>query len=213
VETLKLNARLIAATNQDLESLVAARRFREDLYFRLRVIPIRLPPLRERREDIPLLTDYFVAKAAREMGAKVTGVSADARELLAAHDWPGNVRELENSVLRAALLTPANAIRAEDLALPSAGAQSRGGVATDGAPLGELIESRIGQWFDVSAGEEPRDLYQKMVAEIERPLIELALRRAGGNQVRAARMLGLNRNTLRKKIVDHKIALTKYPGK
>ncbi|MGH7950148.1 MAG: sigma-54-dependent transcriptional regulator [Candidatus Binataceae bacterium] len=213
VDTIKLGARVIAATNHDLEELVASRRFREDLYFRLRVIPLYLPPLRERREDIPELTDYFIGKAVREMGARVTAVSAEARAALLAYEWPGNVRELENTVLRAALLAPGNTIRTDDLVLSRGASPARPAAPAEGGTLTDLIANRIAEWLDTSSGEEPRDLYEKMVAEIERPLIELALRRASGNQVRAARMLGLNRNTLRKKIVDHKIVLTKYPGK
>ncbi|MGO9605977.1 MAG: sigma-54-dependent transcriptional regulator [Candidatus Binataceae bacterium] len=217
VETLRVKARMIAATNQDLQKLVAQRRFREDLYFRLHVIPIPLPPLRDRREDIAELTDYFVGKAVREMGARVTAISPEARGKLSAHDWPGNVRELENTALRAALLAPGNTIRAEDIELSQGGSTaetSAESLATrgDSTALAELIAGRIGQWLDSPDGEEPRDLYEKLVAEIEKPLIELALKRTSGNQVKAARMLGLNRNTLRKKITDHKIVLTKYPG-
>ena len=217
VEVLRVKARVIAATNQDLQKLVAQRRFREDLYFRLHVIPIPLPPLRDRREDIAELTDYFVGKAVREMGARVTAISPGARAKLAAHDWPGNVRELENTALRAALLAPGNTIRAEDIELSQGRNTSETSAESlaargDSTALAELIAGRIGQWLDSPDGEEPRDLYEKLVAEIEKPLIELALKRTGGNQVKAARMLGLNRNTLRKKITDHKIVLTKYPG-
>jgi two-component system nitrogen regulation response regulator GlnG len=216
VETLKLKARVIAATNQNLESLVAARKFREDLYFRLRVIPIQMPALRERREDIGELTDYFVGKAAAEMGARANTISPEARARLATYDWPGNVRELENAVMRAALLAPGTTIRAEDIDLTRASAiasaTSNNSAPGEGSALEDIISNRIAAWFDSPGGEEPRDLYHRLVAEIERPLVELALKRAGGNQVRAARMLGLNRNTLRKKITDHKIVLTKYPG-
>jgi two-component system nitrogen regulation response regulator GlnG len=121
------------------------------------------------------------------------------------------VRELENAVMRAALLAPGTTIRAEDIELTRPG--SVGATApADGASLGDIISSRIAGWFDSPGGAEPRDLYHRLVAEIERPLVELALKRAGGNQVKAARMLGLNRNTLRKKITDHKIVLTKFPG-
>ncbi|HVA76600.1 MAG TPA: sigma-54 dependent transcriptional regulator, partial [Candidatus Binataceae bacterium] len=215
VETLKLKARVIAATNQDLQNLVAARKFREDLYFRLRVIPIQMPSLRERTEDIPELTDYFVGKAVREMGARVAAISPEARAKLAAHHWAGNVRELENTVMRAALLAPGNTIREGDIELArstAAPAQAAGAAPSgDSAALAAIIAGRIGQWLDAGDGSEPRDLYEKLVGEIEKPLIELALRRTGGNQVKAARMLGLNRNTLRKKITDHKITLTKYP--
>jgi two-component system nitrogen regulation response regulator GlnG len=115
--------------------------------------------------------------------------------------------------MRAALLAPGTTIRADDIELSRPGAVGIGSTAaTDGAELGDIISSRIAGWFDSPGGEEPRDLYHRLVAEIERPLVELALKRAGGNQVRAARMLGLNRNTLRKKITDHKIVLTKFPG-
>jgi two-component system, NtrC family, nitrogen regulation response regulator GlnG len=212
VETLKVKARVIAATNQDLQKLVAARQFREDLYFRLRVIPISMPPLRERREDISELTDYFVGKAVQEMGARVSALSPEARAKLNAYDWPGNVRELENAVMRAALLAPGTTIRAEDVELsPTTVAATPAGKIDDNSNLAEVITSRIVSWFDSPGSEEPRDLYHKLVAEIERPLIEMALKRASGNQVRAARVLGLNRNTLRKKITDHKIVLTRYP--
>ena len=210
-EMLKANARIIAATNQDLEAAVAARRFREDLYFRLRVIPINLPPLRERREDIAELTDYFVTKAGREMGSHARYVSADARVKLENYSWPGNVRELENTVLRGALLAPGNTIRAEDVELGRGGARAQAGEMLTDATLSDLIARRVNELLE-NGGGEPRDLYQKIVTELEKPLIELALKRAHGNQVHAARMLGLNRNTLRKKLVEHRIAVTKSPG-
>jgi two-component system, NtrC family, nitrogen regulation response regulator GlnG len=118
--------------------------------------------------------------------------------------------------MRAALLAPGNTIRAEDIDLSRASAPSEAagasGATAEAAALAELIAGRIAGWLESPGGEEPRDLYQKLVAEIERPLIELALKRTSGNQVKAARMLGLNRNTLRKKITDHKIPLTRYPG-
>ena len=209
-ETLRMQARIIAATNQDLEAAVVAKKFREDLYFRLRVIPIDLPSLRERREDIAELTDYFASKAAREMGANARYISPEARARLLAYDWPGNVRELENTVLRAALLAPSNTIRADDIELGRGGARPHPAAADSGAPLGELIARRIAEMLEED-GAEPRDLYQKLVAEVEKPLIEQALERAGGNQVHAARILGLNRNTLRKKLTEHRIVPQKPP--
>jgi two-component system, NtrC family, nitrogen regulation response regulator GlnG len=209
-ETLKAQTRVIAATNQELETAVAERRFREDLYFRLRVIPINLPPLRERREDIGELTDYFVSKAVREMGAQARTIAADARAALYAYDWPGNVRELENTVLRAALLAQGALIRAEDLNLGRNARAAKTGGDTN-ATLGQLIYRRLEEMVTDDRAE-PRDLYQRIVAELEKPLIELALARARGNQVQAARMLGLNRNTLRKKLADHAIPITRTPG-
>ena len=210
---LQVDVRVVAATNRNLKAAVAARQFREDLYFRLRVIPIQMPALRERRDDIAELTDYFVGKASQEMGARANTISPEARARLESYDWPGNVRELENAVMRAALLAPGSTIRGEDIELTRAGATSTSNAAaSNDGTLAEIISGRIAAWFDSPGGEEPRDLYHRLVAEIERPLVELALKRAGGNQVRAARMLGLNRNTLRKKITDHKIVLTKYPG-
>jgi len=202
-DSQRLTARVIAASNQNLEAAVAQRRFREDLYFRLQVVPIHLPPLRERRHDIPELTDYFIGKAAREMGTGVNSVSPEARALLQNHGWPGNVRELENCVLRAALLTPGNTIRAEDIVLGNGGP----GPAADwdGAVLEDLIARRVREYVRQLPDADLSDLYRKVLAKFEKPLIEASLERAGGNQVRAARHLGLNRNTLRKKINDLRI--------
>jgi two-component system, NtrC family, nitrogen regulation response regulator GlnG len=212
-ESQRLRARIIAATNQDLEAAVAARLFREDLYFRLRVILIQLPPLRHRREDIPELTDYFVGRAVRDMGSLVTSVSPEARAKLMAHDWPGNVRELENTVTRAALLASGSTIRADDISLARATAVPAAPAldSDSGETFAALIGRRVAQYLDNNDGDDPRGLYQTLVAEIERPLIEQAMRRAEGNQVRAARILGLNRNTLRKKLVDLGIATRKLP--
>jgi two-component system, NtrC family, nitrogen regulation response regulator GlnG len=203
-ETLRMQARVIAATNQDLEDAVATKKFREDLYFRLRVIPIDLPPLRERREDIAELTDYFIGKAIREMGANARYISPEARVKLQNYAWPGNVRELENAVLRAALLAPANTVRSDDIELGRGGVRLSNASLDGHASLSDLIARRITEMIDTN-GAEPRDLYQKLVGELEKPLIEIALERAGGNQVHAARMLGLNRNTLRKKLTEHRI--------
>jgi two-component system, NtrC family, nitrogen regulation response regulator GlnG len=203
-ETLRMQVRVIAATNQDLEQAVTEKKFREDLYFRLRVIPIDLPPLRERREDIAELTDYFIDKAVREMGANSRYISTEARAKLLNYTWPGNVRELENTVLRAALLAPANTVHSDDIELGRGGTRLSAANPGTGASLTDLIARRISEMIE-SNGEEPRDLYQKLIEELEKPLIEIALDRAGGNQVHAARILGLNRNTLRKKLTEHRI--------
>ena len=211
LEVLRAQVRIIAATNHDLEAAVSAGRFREDLYFRLRVIPISLPPLRERREDITELTDYFISKAVREMGAHARYVAPEARAKLQTYGWPGNVRELENAVLRAALLSPGNTIRQEDIELGRGSLHSRPVPAEADASLTDLIGRRIHEMLESNA-TEPHDLYQKLIGELERPLIEMTLKRARGNQVQAARILGLNRNTLRKKLVEHGIPITKPTG-
>ena len=205
-ETLKLRARILAATNQDLEAMVAGRRMREDLYFRLRVVTIDLPPLRRRREDIVELAEHFLDKAVREMGLAPRVLSAQARARLVAYDWPGNVRELENCVLRAALLAPGNLIRPEDLPLGPLGPSARPSEAQAARlTLRQAVARRVAELAAEASGAEPRDLHERTIAEVERELIERALELAGGNQLRAARILGLNRNTLRRKIVDYRI--------
>ncbi len=213
VETLKLEARVIAATNQDLEAGVRARRFREDLYFRLGVLLIKMPPLRDRRDDIPELTDYFVTKASREMAARATAVSPGARDKLASYHWPGNVRELENCVLRAALLAPGTTIQADDVALGSGAAGGGQQIAHgDGGPnFADILARRMARWPPKGVARNCAGSIRRWSPSLERPLIELVLERAGGNQVRAARILGLNRNTLRKKITEYRIVLRKGP--
>ncbi|HUY19830.1 MAG TPA: sigma-54 dependent transcriptional regulator [Candidatus Binataceae bacterium] len=205
-ELLRLRARVIAATNQDLETAVAQRRFREDLYFRLRVFPIQLPPLRERLEDVPELTDYFIAKAAREMGTEVGSISGEARAALAGYHWPGNVRELENAVLRAALLAPGVTIRAEDIAL---GRPAKRPAVSVGGSLEETITALLTDHITQLDDRQMANLYKTILAKFEKPLIEAVLERAHGNQLRAARQLGLNRNTLHKKISDLRIVIRK----
>jgi two-component system, NtrC family, nitrogen regulation response regulator GlnG len=208
-EVRRLQARIIAASNQDLEAAVSARRFREDLYFRLRVIPIFLPPLRERREDVGELVEYFIARAARDMGAKVAAASREAMETLTNYSWPGNVRELENCVLRAALLAPGNIIRTEDISFGKSGNKTHQ-QESPGGSLDELLTRSIRDYLDEQS-DEAAGVYDAMAAKVERPLIELALERFRGNQVRAARFLGFNRNTLRKKINDLRIVVRKGP--
>ena len=179
LEELQADIRVIAATNQDLHKAIADGRFREDLYYRINVIPISLPPLRDRREDIPLLAEHFVAKYAEQMGKEITSISHDALELLARHDWPGNIRELENVMERAVALEPTPAILADSLPPAIRGDASRGVVA----PIEGLPESG----FDLEAH----------VKEIERGYIAEALKRAGGVQVKAAELLGMSFRSFR----------------
>jgi len=179
LEELQADIRVIAATNQDLAKAIAEGRFREDLYYRINVIPISLPPLRERREDIPLLAEHFVAKYAEQMEKDIAGISHDAMELLVHHDWPGNIRELENVMERAVALEPTPAILPDSLPPGIRGESGR----APAAPVEGLPESG----FDLEAH----------VKEIERGYIAEALKRAGGVQVKAAELLGMSFRSFR----------------
>lgn len=200
---LNANVRILAATNQDLEKAVKERRFREDLFFRLKVIPIYLPPLRERRGDIPLLISYFIEKMNREMAIQISGVSPEAQRLLEGHAWPGNVRELENTLIRAAVLSSGPILFPKDFALQSK--EPLASLEVDELSLEELIHHKLEDYFRRIEGVDIDNLYSLVIERIERPLIEFTLRKTRGNQIRAAQILGINRNTLRKKITDLRI--------
>jgi two-component system nitrogen regulation response regulator GlnG len=201
-EVLKVDCRILAATNQSLERAVKQTRFREDLFFRLNVVPVLVPPLRERRSDIPALIDFFLDKVNREMGTKVAALSPDARELLVRHNWPGNVRELENTLVRAAVLASGMTLMPRDLALAT---QEPAPAVYGDLSLEDIVRLKLKEYFRQAGGVEPSDLYALIIERIERPLIELTLERTGGNQLQAAAILGINRNTLRKKIAALKI--------
>ena len=201
-EVIKVDARIVAATNQDLERAVQQNRFREDLYFRLKVVPILVPPLRQRTGDIPDLVAYFLDKINREMGTHVTGVSAEARALLVSHPWPGNVRELENTLVRAAVMAPGPTLMPRDLALA---ARDAAPTIYDDLSLEDAVRLKLKEYFRQTHEVDPTDLYQLIIERVERPLIELTLERTNGNQLKAAAILGINRNTLHKKITDLKI--------
>jgi two-component system nitrogen regulation response regulator GlnG len=208
-EVLHADVRILAATNQDLDKAVKEKRFREDLYFRLKVIPIRLPALRERRGDIPLLIGYFVDKINREMGLHISGVSPDAQNLLEEHSWPGNVRELENTLIRAAVLSSGPILFPKDFTLQNKPVSAT--LEVDQLSLEEIIRHKLTDYFRRMEGVDVDNLYSLVIERVERPLIELALKRTKGNQIRAAQILGINRNTLRKKISDLRIELKKEP--
>jgi two-component system nitrogen regulation response regulator GlnG len=196
------NVRIIAATNRDLRGLIAQGLFREDLFFRLNVAPVRLPPLRERTEDIPDLARAFLLRAHRE-GLPSKTIDQSALERLKAHEWPGNVRELENLIRRVCALYAEEVINARiverELQDNTSAPQTEEGPAT----LSALVERRLISYFaEQPEGGPPPGLYDRVLQEVEAPLIRLTLASTRGNQVRAAEILGLNRNTLRKKIQD-----------
>jgi two-component system nitrogen regulation response regulator GlnG len=192
-----------------LEKAVREKRFREDLYFRLKVIPMYLPPLRERRGDIPMLIGYFSDKINREMGLQISGVSPEAQKLLEEHSWPGNVRELENTLIRAAVLSSGPILFPKDFTLQSKPAATT--LEVDQLSLEEIIRHKLVDYFRRTEGVDVDNLYSLVIERVERPLIELTLKKTKGNQIRAAQILGINRNTLRKKITDLRIELRKEP--
>jgi two-component system, NtrC family, nitrogen regulation response regulator GlnG len=208
-DAIRADVRIIAASNQDLEGAVRGGRFREDLFFRLNVVRIQVPPLRDRRGDIPELIEFFIDKVNRELGTTIVGVSDDARELLLRHGWPGNVRELENAILRAAVLARGGRMLVrEDFDLAGQPRQ----LPAETLPLEEAVRRRLAELLHADAGAVPHDVHAVLISAVERPMIEVALERAGGNQVKAAEILGINRNTLRKKITDLGIELRRGPA-
>jgi len=207
--SIPVDVRIVAATNQDLEGAVALRAFREDLFYRLNVVTIHLPPLRDRREDIPALVTHFLAAFSREQQAAPKVFSPDALELMTLYRWPGNVRELENVVKRAAALTPTALVLPDHL--PDAvrkGARPEEAAAGGEAFPADWMRGELARLGDTLDGQ----LHTHFVACVERPLLALILRRTGGNQVKAAELLGINRNTLRKRIKDLGVALPGNAG-
>ena len=202
-QPIKANVRIIAATHRDLRQAIRAGTFREDLFYRLNVVPIRLPPLRERLEDIPLLARHFLERA-RAAGLPGKTLDEEAMERLKDHSWPGNARELENLMRRLAALYPQEVIGADAVAAELTETESS--PALPGEPrspetLEQAVERHLHSFLGAHRDGMPvRDLYERVVSEVERPLIRLALAATRGNQIKAAAMLGLNRNTLRKKI-------------
>ena len=214
-QPIKANVRIVAATHRDLRQAIRAGQFREDLFYRLNVVPIRLPPLRERTEDVPVLCRHFLDKA-REMGLPGKSLDNAALERLRAYRWPGNVRELENLMRRLTALYPQEVIGEEVIAaeLSASDGDTLEPVNSNGSePLAAAVERHIKRFLAAGGDGMPmRDIYDKVIAEVERPLIQMTLSATRGNQIKAAAMLGLNRNTLRKKIRDLDIAVVRGIG-
>lgn len=213
---IKANVRIVAATHRDLRSLIRQGLFREDLYYRLNVVPIRLPPLRERTEDIPELANHFLSQVAEE-GLPWKTIEKPALERLKQHNWPGNVRELENVIRRLAALYSQETITLEVIQqeLAELNAQSANGSSeNDPDNLSAAIEKHLRSYFNAHEGSlPPSGLYDRVLKELERPLISMTLEATNGNQIKSAQLLGLNRNTLRKKIRELNIPITKNAAK
>jgi two-component system nitrogen regulation response regulator GlnG len=203
VRSQRADVRILCATNQDLYALTKAGRFREDLYYRLNVVPLLLPPLRDRAEDVPALARHFLDAAARD-GLPRKSLDRHAVEVLRLHAWPGNVRELENLMRRLAVLERGDVIGATAVAT-ALGPAVLEPFATVPVPLNlaDAAALHIGRYFAEFASDLPPDgVYDRLLAEVERPLLLASLDATGGNQLKAAKLLGINRNTLRKKLID-----------
>ena len=199
---IRADVRIIAATNRDLRQLIQQGLFREDLYYRLNVVPMRMPPLRERAEDIPDLVRHFLRKAEDE-GLPVKNLETGALDLLKRYRWPGNVRELEDLIRRLAVLHSGDSISADTISAELKEPPKPSGIDGETATLSGMVEQHLTRYF-LAQGDHlpPPGLYDRVLIEIERPLLSICLAATRGNQIRAAHLLGLNRNTLRKKIRD-----------
>jgi two-component system, NtrC family, nitrogen regulation response regulator GlnG len=206
-QNIQVDVRIVAATNQDLQQLVQQRLFREDLYYRLNVVPINLLPLRERREDILLLVDHFLQKTCAELDIPLKKIDQTALDRLASNSWPGNVRELENVIKRAVILSSDPLLTIDDFpVLTSRGKAEDQGVDVS---LEALVDRKLRASFVNVEKLDSGDLYNMVIEQVERPLISFLLEKTRWNQVRAANILGINRNTLRKKITDLNIEIKK----
>lgn len=213
-ELIEVDVRIVSATNKNLQDLVSQGAFREDLFYRLNVVPLRLPPLRERLEDIPDLVRHFLGIAEKE-GLPPKSFEPGAIERLKRYHWPGNVRELENLVRRLSAIY-AQDIVTMDMVESELASAARAPFPDATEPTGDLseaVERFLADYF-MSFGQElpPAGLYTRILRKIESPLITAALAATRGNQIRAADLLGLNRNTLRKKIRDLGIKVIRTPG-
>lgn len=192
-QEIAVDVRIVAATNRDLAPMIAAGKFREDLFYRLNVVPIELPPLRERREDIEVLSQHFLAKAAED-GLPRRQLAKGAVEALETRRWPGNVRELKNVMYRLALMARDDLVDISHIT-DIIGEETTPGANGEQDGFGGALERWLGD-----NNPQPGALYHSALAAFEKPLIEHALGETGGNQLRAAQLLGINRNTLRKRI-------------
>lgn len=206
-QSISIDTRIVAATNQDLEERVREKAFREDLFYRLNVVPIHLVALRERKEDIPLLVEYFLKKTCSEMELPQKQCTPDALALLSSYNWPGNVRELENTIKRAVILSSDPLLTIDDFSGLKSHIASP--ARSEELSLEALVEMKLRSSLGNLEKMETGDLYSFILEQMERPLIRFVLEKTRGNQVKAAEILGINRNTLRKKIQELDIEIKK----
>jgi two-component system, NtrC family, nitrogen regulation response regulator GlnG len=207
-DSIRVDVRIIAATHQNLEVAVTQKRFREDLYYRLNVVPVYLPPLRERRDDIPLLIDYFLQRFEADLGTGRKFLSNEARDILLTYHWAGNIRELENVIKRAMVLTTSSVILPQHL--PEA---IRGGTKEEDESdtLRRLVERKARALLLNVQAAGTGEIYHLILDEVERLLLQVILDETDGNQLRTADLLGINRNTLRKKVRTLGVEVRRVP--
>jgi two-component system nitrogen regulation response regulator GlnG len=202
---VKTNVRIVAATHRDLRQLIERGLFREDLFFRLNVVPLRIPPLRERTEDIPDLVRHFLEGAVKE-GLPRIELTAEAVERLKHHRWPGNVRELENLLRRFAAIEIDDNISAATVGRELAVTPQAQLDEAEPTNLAEYMENYLARYFAEFGGSlPPAGLYDRILATVEPPLLRASLAATSGNQLRAAELLGINRNTLRVKLRERNV--------
>ena len=194
-QAVAVDVRIVAATHRDLDVAVAESSFREDLLYRLRVVPIQVPKLADRGEDVRMLAEHFVSRYAEELSDGNPFLTEETIDFLAEYQWPGNVRELENAIKRALVLSSGDVLQVEDFAFLLGEARP----AEPGSDLTRLVEADV---HEALGQPESGDIYRNVLERVERPLLASVLGHTDGNQIRAAALLGINRNTLRKKIVD-----------
>jgi two-component system nitrogen regulation response regulator GlnG len=205
-QNIPVDVRIVAATNQELVEKVRQKEFREDLYYRLNVVPITLVPLRERKEDIPELVQYFLGRTCTELSISPKRLSDDAMVVLTAHNWPGNVLEMENTIKRAIILSNDPLLTAADFAgmTPAPGEKPTG---IEESSLEALVDTKLRSCFTNIEKLDKGDIHAMVLEQVERPLLRFILEKTRWNQVKAADILGINRNTLRKKIHELGIEL------
>jgi two-component system, NtrC family, nitrogen regulation response regulator GlnG len=207
-QNLSVDVRVVAATNQELQERVRNREFREDLYYRLNVVPINLAPLRERREDIPSLVEYFLDRACAELEMPTKQCAPEAMDLLCNYGWPGNVRELENTIKRGVILSGDPLLTTADFGGLTNRQETIHAMPQEQS-LEALVEAKLRSSMNGIEKLDKGDIYDRVLEQVERPLIRFVLEKTRGNQVRAADIMGINRNTLRKKISELGIAIKK----
>ncbi|MDO8446478.1 MAG: nitrogen regulation protein NR(I) [Deltaproteobacteria bacterium] len=200
---IRADIRIVTATNRNLETAIREGRFREDLYYRLNVVPVIVPPLRERKGDISLLAEHFLRRFRDELDVEEKGMTPEAMRILNSYEWPGNVRELENTVKRAMVMSSGSKILPEDL--PTAIFGEPHVKAARFKSLDELWEEKLKTFVDKGDCLKMKDLYDLVIKQVERPLLRFILEKTKGNQVKASEILGINRNTLRKKLAELEI--------